>query len=228
MLSNTKFTSMIIPIMLVILTCGCTSTAEDVSVQSSNSPLGIVTETPIVSWDVPSNYVTHTDSTGLFSISYPPNWREDPYARGLGLFPTKVLVDRVDAGEPIEYSGIIFAFGLPSNDSYSPYCDILVESRPDSISSSQQFLQEKIIILDRILDEFIELSQYTLIIDGRESAILEYVSNSSEVEIHSLELYTIFDETIWTTRCSLREDNADFSDYKEEIENIVMSLKIHR
>lgn len=104
----TNIASVLLPVMLLIAISICTSIKGDADDRSSDVHLEVATGTPAVVRDVPSNYVTHTDSTGLFSVSYPLDWKENPYPRGVDLLSTDYLIERVDAGDPIDQAGPVF------------------------------------------------------------------------------------------------------------------------
>lgn len=82
--------------------------------------------------------------------------------------------------------------------------------------------------MDLVFTEFDEISLETLVIDGREAAVLEYAAIINGVEAQSLFLTTIFGDTIWTNGFLVRKELADFSEYETDFQNIVRSLKIHR
>ena len=75
---------------------------------------------------------------------------------------------------------------------------------------------------------FEEISLETEVIDGKESAILEYKAAISGIAVHSLILVTIDTDLIWTNGCLVRLESAVYSDYENDFHNIVRSLEIHR
>jgi len=57
---------------VIISLAGCTSRVDEPDTQSSDQHLETPGIAPETDWDLPDNYETHTDSTGLFSVSFPP------------------------------------------------------------------------------------------------------------------------------------------------------------
>ncbi len=220
--------SVLLPIMLLISLVGCATIRDEVDVQPSEGSLDELTQPLASDREVPANYITHVDSTGLFSVSYPPDWEENPNPRGVDLLSTNYVSESLKSGNPMEQWGYIFFWGIPTKIGFHPSCNIVVEPLPATINSIQQVMEEQIAMMNAVFDEFKELSLQTLVNDGRESAVLEYKAIMNGVEIQSLILVTIVGDTIWTNGCLVKLAEADFSEYETDFHNMVRSLRVYK
>lgn len=228
MLKNIK-TSSILPALIVIISlAGCTSRVDDSDLESSD----LQKETPSVasetSWSLPDDYVTHTHSSGLFSVSFPAGWEENPNPIGVDLQTMENLIDKVNAGDLVDQAGPVFFWGVPTETGYNPSCNLVIEPRPESLRTIQRVTEEEIAVIKSFSQAFEEIALDILISDGRESTIFEYQASINGIDVHSLVLVTIVDDTIWTNGCLVNQGFADYSEFEIDFQNIVRSLEIHK
>jgi len=228
MLMANKYYIMLFSLIMIISVASCTSRVDDADTQSSDLHLETPGTAPETDWQLPDNYVTHTDSTGLFSVSFPPSWEENSNPIGVDLQAMETIIEKVNAGDLVDQAGAVFFWGVPTATGYHPSCNLFIEPRPESLRTVQRVMEEQIAGMKSFSQEFEEIKLDELINDGRESAILEYQAIINGVDVHSLVLVTIVDDTIWTNGCLVRQESADYSDYEIVFWNVVRSLEVHK
>lgn len=228
MLKNVKKSS-ILPALIVILSlAGCTSKVDDAYPDSSDLHFETPSIAPEPTWHLPSDYVTHTHSSGLFSVSFPATWEENPNPTGIDLQTMENLIEKVNAGDFVDQAGPVFFWGVPTETGYNPSCNLVIEPRPESLRTIQRVTEEEIAVIKSFSQAFEEIAFDILISDGRESIIFEYQATINGVDVHSLVLVTIVDDTIWTNGCLVNQKSADYRDYEIDFQNIVRSLAVYK
>ena len=187
----------------------------------------ITEQNPISEETIPENYLTQTDPTGLFSVSYPSTWEVNLNPSGIEEGSIEVLIEKVNSGT-LDEAGPIFFWGVPQELGFNPTCNIVVEPIDETNPSLQEIMDDTIRLMGDLWEDFQEISSNTEVIDGRESSILEYrATHFSGVEVQSLVLVTISGDVLWTNGCIIRLDTEDYSEYENDIHSIVRSLIIH-
>jgi len=204
----------VIPTILLVLVA-CTG-AEDTS--SSAQEKGSA---------IPANYISHTDETGLFTVSYPSNWEEIPNPIGVDEGEMQYLIEKTNQGI-LDDAGPVYFWGFPSEGNFNPICSLVVEPRDESQPNIQQVMDETTSIMGELWSGFQQVSLEYENIYGREVAILEYTATISETQAHSLVLMTIDGDVIWTNSCIVRSLSVDYNWYERTLNNIVRSLEIHQ
>jgi hypothetical protein len=204
---------MVISILFLVLV-GCTGT------DATSSP---AQETE---WAVPPSYTSHTDNTGLFTISYPGNWEAIPNPTGVDESEMENLIEKINSGN-LDDAGPVFFWGFPSDNGFNPTCSLVVEPRGKSQRDIQQIMEDSISLMNDFWGGIQQISLEYEVIDGREIAVLEYLATISEVEVHSLVLVTIDKDVIWTNGCVVRLASVEYRWFEIPLNKIVRSLEIH-
>jgi len=204
----------VIPTILLVL-AGCTGTD------------GTSTQAQETEWAVPASYTSYTDSTGLFTISYPANWEELPDSAGVDETEMENLIEKINSGT-LDDAGPIYYWGFPSENSFNPTCSLVVEPRGNSQRDIRQVMEESIGFMQEIWTGFQQISLEYGKKDGRDIATLEYLATISETQVHSLVQVTIDGNVIWTNGCIVRLTSVEYRWYEIPLNQIVRSLEIHQ
>ncbi|MEJ2487559.1 MAG: hypothetical protein P8Y68_17695 [Anaerolineales bacterium] len=174
----------------------------------------------------PANYLTYTDSTSLFSVSYPPTWEVNSDPSGVDVGSMEVLIEKVNSGT-LDEAGPILFLGVPQEIGFNPTCNIVVEPIDETNPSLQKIMDETVALMGDLWEDFQEIRSDTQVLDGRESAILEYRATISGVKVQSVFLVTINGDVLWTNGCLIRLDTQKYSEYENDFDSIVRSLIIY-
>jgi hypothetical protein len=187
----------------------------------SDSAVGLSTEP-----EIPANYTTYTDESGLFSISYPSDWEITP-PQMIRLVPNvKDSINRLQSGLPIEKFGIVFAAGRQSAGGFEPSVNIALEPVPAGISPLDQIVESYTQLRIETYPDYRELSRIKKTVDGREATILEGEGTIPEEQysMYIFQLLILTDKAIWVVTCgSVPEDSMKWQD---DFNTIVSSLRM--
>jgi len=116
---------------------------------------------------IPTHFSTYTDETGLFSISYPPDW--EPALSHIEDVEGAMneLLTSIKEDIPIERTRLIFFAGLPTEAGYTPQVNILVESLPGIVWTHDNMVEAEIQGLKEIVQDYHEISRVKTAVDGR-------------------------------------------------------------
>ena len=99
----------VIPILLMLLV-GCSGNEE-----ATDQAL----ETGSI---LPSDYISYTDTSGLFSVSYPANWEVILNPIGVEVETMENQIEKTNAGT-LDKAGPVFFWGVPADDGFNPSCN---------------------------------------------------------------------------------------------------------
>jgi hypothetical protein len=175
--------------------------------------------------DIP-NYITYTDKSGLFSISYPVDWEITSSETTLFGKNTSEIINRLQSGLPIDGFSVIFFGGKPYQGAYDPYIDIGVEPVPAGMSTLDQILESNNQSAIDTYPDYRELSRVKTTVDGREAVILETEGSipQEQYAFYTIQSYILTDQTVWVVTCGSRPENSD--KWKNDFDTIVRSLRI--
>jgi hypothetical protein len=180
-------------------------------------------------WVKPEHFLTYDDPEGLYSISYPSDWKVDlATIRQTEDFVRDYISD-IDEGIPVDQTTILFLAGIPTSTGYHPNAVVVIEPVPAGVVGVRTLMSTQINGLDAIAEDFKEVSRERLKIGGLDAYILEYKATLPGLpSIHALLMVTIKDDTIWSITCSAITDLDDFTAYKDDFHAIVRSLRIDK
>lgn len=176
---------------------------------------------------IPSDFLTYDDPSGLFSISYPPDWEVN-----LEIIPdimtiTEGVINSIRSNVPLENISTLFLAGVPYGLGYNPNVNIGVEPLPPLLHGIEAVAAAEIIGAKQLVDSYAEISRDFTIIDGRDAAIIEYEAETQGIAGHGLVMFTTAGNTIWTVGCVLGAGITDFSEHEDDFQAIVHSLRIY-
>lgn len=188
--------------------------------------LGACAPTSVSEPPIPANFITYTDESGLFSISYPSDWELALYLlEGLEEI-TKNIITSIESDAPVERLGYIFFAGLPTDTGYMPNVNIGVESL-SRVISHDEMVEANIRSLKSLAKDYHEFNRVKTTIDGRIATIIEYEFVVPTVgNCHFLAMVTLVGKTSWIVTCGARPE--EFSNWKDDFDSIVRSLRILR
>ncbi len=176
---------------------------------------------------IPAHFTTYTDETGLFSISYPPDWE---------LAPSKVEVltqDVEDYLKDIRSEGslaggkVVFFAGIPYETGHNPNVSVFVTPSGEGKWKLED-LVEAVVQRGYMEDaeEYHEFSRTKIVVDGREAIILDCEAKYPLLgELHVLQIYVRDNKVVWGVTSGVLSPK-DFSDFETDFHAIVRSLRI--
>jgi hypothetical protein len=174
---------------------------------------------------IPANYSTYKDETGLFSISYPPDWEP-----ALSLLPDlessiKDLVKSVESDLPVERASVIFLAGLAQGEGYSPNVTIVVESLPGIVWTHSAVVEAEISGVKKIVSDYREFSRTKTTVGGRQATILDWQGSMAQIGTnHVLQMIVLISKTAWVVTCT--PPPGEFDEWESEFQSVVRSLRI--
>lgn len=216
-----------IALLFLVLVTACQSVSPPPTTRApSPSP---TVEVSGEEWILPSDYSLYSDSSGLFEISYPPEWEINPTCIPDMMLSTEKLMETMQKGDQLEEAGVILCWGKPAGSGYHPACNIVVEPRPLIYQTVEELTSAQISTIKNMAEEFSELSRQATTNDGREAEVLEYEAAYSGIEgkQRTVVTFMIVGDTAWTIGCSLMIQKSDFADFEDHFNNIVRSITIN-
>jgi hypothetical protein len=182
--------------------------------------------------EIPANYTTYTDETGLFSISYPSDWEHKVFLTPeLDEEAIRMVTESIEADSPLEESYTVF-YARPSivtiaDMENTPTVFILVLPLPEGMSTHDEAVETLITENEQILQDYhyYEFSRIKTTVDGKEATIIDWEATIPSVsEDRFLVIYTLTGKTVWSVVCS--SPQGEFSEWEEDFQTIVRSLRI--
>ena len=221
------------------LACGANQVQEPASAPPITEPATSPSTTPQLSEETPStdgistgpaipaDYITYTDESKLFSISYPSDW-ETALSRMPELrSKTKEYINNLKAGIPVEQASTIFFAGRRTTTAYDPSLSITVEPMAEGMVALDQMVESEVRGVKTVILDYRELSMEKTTIDGREATIWDYEGTiPGQSKLHFLTMITLVDRTTWVVGCATSID--DFAKWENDFNTIVRSLRISK
>ncbi len=192
--------------------------------------LGVVNAacTPEAEWVMPADFKTYDDPDGLYSISYPSNWKMNLTLISQVEGVIKDYIKEIDEGVPIEKATLLFLAGIPQGSGYHPNVNIVIEPRPAGVFGMRGLVNAEIAGMKAVAENFTEISRDKLKVDGRDAYIIEYKATLTNMgSLHGVMVLTMTGETVWSVTCSSLEGLDDFDAYADQFQSIVRSLRIY-
>ena len=175
---------------------------------------------------IPADFSRYYDPTGLYSISYPPDWDVNLLVLQEGERIAKERLQDINSDLDLEEVQLLFLAGVPQGAGLEPNMIVLVGPRDPALTSIAEVTGSEVSGILTVADSYREISREYTIIDGRGAAILEFEVNMSEQRFHNLQMYTIAGETVWTVACATSRDTGNYSQHEDELHAIIRSLQI--
>ena len=174
---------------------------------------------------IPAHFSTYTDSLGLFSISYPPEWEPAlEYLEEIEQF-ARDIISSITSDIPMEEAHFLFMAGLPTMEGFMPNVNIVVEPLPVTISTHHELVAASVESLKMVVSDYHELSRVETTIDNRTATIIECQATLPAFgTFHYVFTCCIVDNTIWNVTCTTSPD--DYSNWEDDFDAIIRSLRI--
>jgi hypothetical protein len=203
----------IIVLVSLIAVIGCTKKEAKTTKE--------VTTTP----EITPHYSTFTDEAGLFSISYPPDWETALFLLPDTEAAAKDIITAIESDMPVGNVYTIFLAGIPKDNGYFPYMNMVVESIPEVEWTHDKVVEAGIAGITQLVPDYYLFSQVKTTVDGREATILDWEGTISEdSKTHVLQMMVLVGKTAWFVTCT--PPLEEFSKWEEDFQAIVRSLRI--
>jgi hypothetical protein len=176
---------------------------------------------------IPADFLRYDDPSGLYSISYPPDWEVDMEVLGDAEIIIKERFKDDVLAPQIEDTQLLFLAGVPQVIGYRPNVIVSVEPLPPLVTTIESAIASAAMTQKTIFDDYSEISREFIEIDGREAGILEFTGAIGEIEVHDLLMFTIVGETAWGVICTSFVADDAYSQYEVELHAIIRSLQIN-
>jgi hypothetical protein len=208
-------TVMLLIILSVPLVIGCKEQTTSVTEPSTPEPA------------IPAHFTTFTDESGLYSISYPPDWvLALSEIEGLEQ-AMKELITSIESDAAVEKTTVIFLAGLAIEMGYSPNVNILVESLPEAASTHDKMIEMEVNGIKYFLDDYHEFSRVKTTVGGREATILEWEGTYPQLgRQHQLQMFILVNKVGWVVTCT--PPSGEFDEWEDDFQAVVRSLRIHK
>ncbi len=180
-------------------------------------------------WVIPDDFVTYDDPDGLYSISYPSDWKKDlPMLKQMEDFVKDYIAD-IEEGIPVEQATLLFLAGIPDSGGYHPNVTIAIEPLPMGVVGIRTLLRAEMNGITAVVQDFQELSREKVKIGGRDAYILEYKGTFPGLgTVHAMVLMTMAGENAWSVSCTSIEGLDDYDQHADDFQSILRSLRIHK
>lgn len=175
--------------------------------------------------EIPAHYITYTDETGLFSISYPPDWEPAMFLIGDLDKATEELLTSIEEDLPLERARTLFLAGLPTEAGYAPNMSVLVESLPGIIWTHDQVVEAEIQAIKDVVEDYHEFSRVKTTINDREATIVDW-EGTVPLGLRSLQAIILVGKVAWVVTCV--PPAGEFSKWESDFHAIVRSLRIFK
>lgn len=221
---------LIFVVSLYSLACDSGNQASTQQHPTLNSGLDLSSSEP----STPIDFVTYTDDTGAFSISYPEDWELVPsminseFAKIVAKALVKDIIDSIDEGSLKGVNCIFFA-GVHCESGYNPNVNINVNPIPNRVSTNDSYSLSKAAF--EAMEEKAAGLQLLSVdkgsVDGHVVAIIDFkITHPVTGTNRYITTQIIEGGGIWTVTCS--SEAIDFPKYKDNFYAIVRSLRIHK
>jgi len=173
--------------------------------------------------EIPAHYTTYTDETGLFSISYPPDWETALFLIEDLDKATEELLTSIEKDLPLERTRMLFLAGLPTETGYEPNVNVVVESLPGISWTHDQVVEAEIQGIKDVIKDYHEFSRVKTTIGGREATILDW-DGTVPLGLRSLQAIILVGKVAWVVTCV--PPAGEFSKWESDFHAIVRSLRI--
>ena len=171
-------------------------------------------------------FVTYTDSTNLYSVSYPQTWE---LANSMVTLQNQITatINKINAGTPLTTGSVIFVAGLKADVGYYPNINISVDPAPTDLTNNDQAVQAEANGIKVLHPDYQEIARTKIIVNSKTVWLLEFKATFTNTTLmHDYMFVYLLNGNIWTLTCTATE--TDFSQFKNEFSVIINSLKINK
>jgi hypothetical protein len=206
------FSIFVVTALLLTCVAGCSSA-------------GAKTTTTTEAFQVPADFTTYTDETGLYSIAYPNQWEPVADIAGFSANVKQALND-LNTGANLDAASMLFLSGLKNSTGYYPSVTMVVEPASVLMLNNDIAVQAEVNGIKQGTTNYQEVSRTKLSINGKSAAIVEYKANFSATTplMHDYLLVCLSGKTIWTVTCTAMD--TDYTSYSADFDNVFKSFQI--
>lgn len=175
--------------------------------------------------EIPAHFITYTDESGLFSISYPPDW-ELNLEQMEATFQEAQKIVRTETGLSMERAVMMFNAGKRIGKGLDPGVNIGLSPNPGVYSLDDIAEQRRAEV--EFYEEYQPLKEIRTTVGGKEAIIFdaELVILGIPGRYRSLQLLVIQGETLWTVTCTTGPEQ--FPAEEETLHQVARSFRILR
>lgn len=175
--------------------------------------------------EIPAHFITYTDESGLFSISYPPDWELNLEQMEASYQEVQKIV-RTETGLSIEETLLLFLAGRRVDEALDPNVNITLTPNRDlhSLDDMAEQMREEA----AFYEEYQPIKELRTTVGGKEAIIVdaEFVFPGIPGRTRSLQLFVIQDEVVWSITCSTGPEQ--FPAEEETLHQVARSFRILR
>lgn len=186
---------------------------------------------------IPAHFTTYTDESGLFSISYPPEWELALSKIEAMTHETEEYMRDIGSEGSLATGGkVIFFAGIPYQTGHNPNVSIMVAPAGGTRGTLEDLVEVAVrqgYMKDA--EEYHEFSRTKIVVDGRGAIILDceakYPLTTAELRVLTMYLRdskvsgNFLTDNVWMVTAGVYPTN-NFSDYEADLYAIVRSLRI--
>ncbi len=174
---------------------------------------------------IPAHFTTYTDSLGLFSISYPPEWEPAlEYLEEIEQF-ARDIISSITSDIPMEEAHFLFMAGLPTMEGFRPNFNIVVEPLSEIMWTHDEVVTAAIEGIKAVVSDYHEFSRVKTTIDNRTATIIECQGTIAGYGTYRfVHMYLLVSKTVWGVGCTVLPD--EYSKWEDDFDAIVRSLRI--
>jgi hypothetical protein len=187
---------------------------------SNTSTATTTTTTP------PTPFQTYSETTGLYSISYPQAWE---LANTMTTLQTQIYayIVNINAGTPLKLGSTLFVAGLKADVGYYPNVNISVDPAPAGMTTTAQAVQSEVNGLVKTDPNYKELSRENITVNGKTMALLEFQATFTNTGLmHDYIVVYLVKGNIWTLTCTAKD--TDFAQLKTDFTRIINSFTLNQ
>jgi hypothetical protein len=175
---------------------------------------------------IPANFVTYTDKSNVFSISYPNDWEIiSPNDENTERFIT-AAIDDLKSGTSSERIAMIFYAGRPTETGHEPSVYVVIEPVTDPPRLFKA-VDAELEGIHNVYKDYQEYSRVNTKIGGREATIIDWSGTRAvKGNAHYLEMITVVDKkTTLIVNCSASPE--DFAQWQNDFNTIINSFRLN-
>lgn len=169
-------------------------------------------------------FQSYSESTGLYSISYPQAWE---LANTMTTLQNQIAtyIANINAGTPLKLSSTLFVAGLKADVGYYPNVNIGVDPAPAGMTTTAQAVQAEANSLLKTDPNYKELKRENITVDGKTMGLLEFQATFTNTALmHDYMLVYLAKGNIWTLTCTAKD--TDFAQLKTDFTRIINSFTL--
>jgi hypothetical protein len=177
-------------------------------------------------FSIPNYFTSYTDENGIFSISYPKDWKKFPADLWNNTFEKtrQSFLQYYNSDVISEGYFIVFVAGNTGN----PSVNIVTQPYSEMIKQGYSTLNA---IVDRNIQkhindkqEFREIQRIDVNVSKNPAKIIEWVNVLNNHKLRTIELFLINNKYIWKVTCGVAEEQ--YQSYSDDLYKTVQSLRI--